>query len=292
MKKYNIFNWKKLKLFLIFMMILSVILLPIFTFAINLVHYFYWSGLIKITLLKLWSNFVNNKMIIISYSLIAWLVFFIIALGYFSIKKPKKEVTTKATTNKAYGQAKWLTIKEFNNICPLVKLSNKNINDHGWVVASQENREGLQCNIKSNSHYLVLGSTNSGKTDSIVKPTIALNARSNYQPSMIITDLKSELIREMSLDLEQQGYIIKRINLKQGGSNFWNPLKIIYDYWIKTIKIEKSIKEYQQINKKHKKLLCHQHKVKQCNHCLTTKGFYTFDNKIFINFKELLQAKK
>lgn len=291
MKKYNIFNWKKLKLFLIIITSISIILLPIFIITINLMHYFYYCGVIKISLEKILINFLNHKIIILGYSLVAWLFFVIVALIYFSCKKPKKEVTTKATTNKAYGQAKWLTMKEFNNICPLVKLETKNINDHGWVVASQESREGLQCNIKSNTHYLVLGSTNSGKTDSIVKPTIALNARSIYQPSMIITDLKSELIREMSLDLEQQGYIIKRINLKQGGSNFWNPLKIIYDYWIQTIKIEKSIKEYQEINKKHRKLLCYLHKVKQCSHCLTIKGFYTFDNKIFINFNQLLQVK-
>ncbi|MFW4371194.1 MAG: type IV secretory system conjugative DNA transfer family protein [Spiroplasma sp. hy2] len=91
-------------------------------------------------------------------------------------------------------------------------------------------------NLKNNIHGVIVGSTASGKTQGIVLPTIYLNGKSTSKPNMIVTDPKGELYNLTSGFLAENGYKIKVIdfrNLEKG--NTWNPLKIIYDDFIKML---------------------------------------------------------
>lgn len=79
-------------------------------------------------------------------------------------------------------------------------------------------------------HNLVIGSTGSGKTETIVKPMVNLLAKKGE--SMIITDPKGELYKYCASYLKEQGYNTIVLNFRdpQNG-NAWNPLTLPYRYY-------------------------------------------------------------
>lgn len=79
-------------------------------------------------------------------------------------------------------------------------------------------------------HNLVIGSTGSGKTETVVKPMVNLLAKKGE--SMIITDPKGELYKYCASYLKEQGYNIIVLNFRdpQNG-NAWNPLTLPYRYY-------------------------------------------------------------
>ncbi len=79
-------------------------------------------------------------------------------------------------------------------------------------------------------HNLVIGSTGSGKSQTIVNPMVNLLAKKGE--SMIITDPKGELYKYSAEYLRQRGYKIIILNFRdpQNG-NAWNPLTLPYQYY-------------------------------------------------------------
>lgn len=81
------------------------------------------------------------------------------------------------------------------------------------------------------THTLVYGATGSLKTRSVVSPAIKLLGYAGE--SMIINDPKGELFNRHAGDLEELGYEIIEINLRDPGvGNAWNPLYIPYKFYI------------------------------------------------------------
>lgn len=82
----------------------------------------------------------------------------------------------------------------------------------------------------SQYHNLILGTTGSGKSESIVKPMVKLLAKNGQ--SMIIADPKGELYSDTSEELKKRGYNIIVLNFRdpQKG-NSWNPLTLPYRFY-------------------------------------------------------------
>ncbi|MBE6140042.1 MAG: DUF87 domain-containing protein [Firmicutes bacterium] len=79
-------------------------------------------------------------------------------------------------------------------------------------------------------HNLVIGSTGSGKTQTIVKPMVNLIAKKGE--SMIITDPKGEIYKYSANYLKEQGYKIIVLNFREPQrGNAWNPLTLPYQYY-------------------------------------------------------------
>ncbi|MEG0909795.1 MAG: type IV secretory system conjugative DNA transfer family protein [Bacilli bacterium] len=79
-------------------------------------------------------------------------------------------------------------------------------------------------------HNLVIGSTGSGKTQTIVKPMVNLLARKGE--SMIITDPKGEIYKYSANYLKKKGYKIIVLNFREPqNGNAWNPLTLPYKYY-------------------------------------------------------------
>ncbi|MDD6224306.1 MAG: type IV secretory system conjugative DNA transfer family protein [bacterium] len=76
-------------------------------------------------------------------------------------------------------------------------------------------------------HNLVIGATGSGKTQTIIFPTVELLAKN--RESMIITDPKGEIYEQTSNMLRDKGYNVLVLNFRdpQEG-NCWNPLSLPY----------------------------------------------------------------
>ncbi len=79
-------------------------------------------------------------------------------------------------------------------------------------------------------HNLVIGSTGSGKTETIVKPMVNLLAKKDE--SMIITDPKGELYKYCAGYLKDRGYRIIVLNFREPlRGNSWNPLTLPFKYY-------------------------------------------------------------
>lgn len=82
----------------------------------------------------------------------------------------------------------------------------------------------------SDSHTLIFGNTGTKKTRNFCIPSVYTIGMAGE--SMVITDPKGEIYRNTSGFLQQQGYDIKVINLREPEcSNKWNPLLLPYRYY-------------------------------------------------------------
>ena len=79
-------------------------------------------------------------------------------------------------------------------------------------------------------HNLVIGSTGSGKSQTVVEPMVELLIKKGE--SMIITDPKGELHRAAAEYLKQRGYNVVVLNFREPQrGNAWNPLTLPYQYY-------------------------------------------------------------
>lgn len=84
--------------------------------------------------------------------------------------------------------------------------------------------------LKNNYHTLVIGSTGSGKTQSIVLPQIKLSARAGE--SLVVSDPKGELYKNTANVLEKEGFKVNVINLDNPNlGNSYNPLNFPYELY-------------------------------------------------------------
>ncbi len=79
-------------------------------------------------------------------------------------------------------------------------------------------------------HNLVIGSTGSGKSQTIVEPMVELLIKKGE--SMIITDPKGELYKAASDYMKKRGYNVVVLNFREPqNGNAWNPLTLPYQYY-------------------------------------------------------------
>ncbi len=101
----------------------------------------------------------------------------------------------------------------------------------GAPVRAVLNKKGqLEINFMPGAHALVIGSTGSGKTTTFINPMIQLIAATNCGSSMIMTDPKGELFDLHSKFLNERGYEVLVLDLRDTySSSRWNPLDPIWD---------------------------------------------------------------
>jgi len=146
---------------------------------------------------------------------IAFLIF-AFHVRYGRKAKEIKGVKIKAKDG-SFGTANWLTDKEAKNVLGV------GVNE--GVILGETNKKiiTLPHDTFLNKNIAVIGASGSMKTRGFVKPNILQLA--NEGKSLIITDPKSEIYREMSTYLERKGYDVKIFNpVNIERSNKWNPL--------------------------------------------------------------------
>ncbi|MBS3949566.1 MAG: type IV secretory system conjugative DNA transfer family protein [Peptococcaceae bacterium] len=123
-----------------------------------------------------------------------------------------------------YGTAKWRTIRDVART--LDGLSGKT---GGFVVGVKKRRLFGAFDAwvdKADTHCLVIGATRSGKSRRIIMPTIWTLGRAGE--SMVVTDPKGELHSRSKTYLEQRGYRVVRIDLRDPHCGLrWNLLQPI-----------------------------------------------------------------
>lgn len=157
--------------------------------------------------------------------------FFILALGgcligakstIFEFEKGIGITTDK----KDKGYSRWAKDKEIINSKAVevidVKTSKSNAGGTPLIY------KGDQIYVDNGeNHTLVIGATGSGKTQSVILPTVKVLAK--HRESMVITDPKGEIYEKTSEMLRAKGYQILLLNFRdpQNGSA-WNPMDLPY----------------------------------------------------------------
>ena len=159
------------------------------------------------------------------------LVFYLIALialiasvgsRFFEMEKGVGITTEK----KDKGYSRWAKEKEIQEDTGVIGVN---------IHQNKVNGAGVPLMIKDDNlwvdngeyHTLVIGATGSGKTQTVIFPTVQMLSKA--RESMIITDPKGEIYEKTSNMLRAKGYQILLLNFRepQKGSA-WNPMSLPY----------------------------------------------------------------
>ena len=130
------------------------------------------------------------------------------------------------TDKKDKGYSRWAKDKEImekKEVEP-INIKDKNSNAGGTPLIYKDGQIYVD---NGENHTLVLGATGSGKTQTVILPTVKVLAKHNE--SMVITDPKGEIYEKTSEMLRAKGYQILLLNFRdpQNGSA-WNPMDLPY----------------------------------------------------------------
>lgn len=121
--------------------------------------------------------------------------------------------------------AKWETIDNMKKYIPLVGINVKSeVKSSGLPMAYDD--EYLYISGRPN-HSLVIGSTGSGKTQTVTLPLLELANRAGE--SVVVHDTKSELFETTKDRFEEKGYNVIKLNFDDSmDCNNWNPFELPY----------------------------------------------------------------
>ena len=157
------------------------------------------------------------------------LVFFLLFLGgiFASVSSyffEREEGFGFTTSKKDKGYSRWAKEKEIKKELKFVDPTAQKTNVGGVPLILKDNEIWVD---DGEYHNLVIGATGSGKTQTVIFPTVELLAKN--RESMIITDPKGEIYEKTANMLKDKGYDILILNFRdpqQGNS--WNPLTLPY----------------------------------------------------------------
>ncbi len=131
------------------------------------------------------------------------------------------------TEKKDKGYSRWAKDKEIKAELECVQVKSKNSKAAGVPIILKDEEMWVD---NGEYHSLVIGATGSGKTQTVILPTVHSLAKA--KESMIITDPKGEIYEKTSNMLRARGYQILLLNFRdpQNG-NSWNPMSLPYQMY-------------------------------------------------------------
>lgn len=127
------------------------------------------------------------------------------------------------------GYSRWAKDKEIQNDNGVAEVEIKALKSKAAGIPLMIKKEKMWVD-NGEYHTLVIGATGSGKTQTVILPTVKNLAKA--RESMIITDPKGEIYEKTSNMLRAKGYQILLLNFRdpQNG-NSWNPLDLPYQMY-------------------------------------------------------------
>ena len=124
----------------------------------------------------------------------------------------------------------WLTMKRLKKFKEFTVTTWEKMPEYDDEIVIGAEKKGKELEIISTSalHALIVGTTGSGKTTGFVDQNIAILGKSRGKPSMIIADPKKELYEKHAKQLENEGYKISTLDLREPYSSArWNPMQVL-----------------------------------------------------------------
>lgn len=161
----------------------------------------------------------------------ALIIIFTSVSSYIFNKEKGKGFGLKIGDKQESGYSRWSSEKEIKADSGVEKVDPKADTLTAAGIPLINNGKEVWVD-NSEYHNLVIGSTGSGKTQTVVKPMVNLLAKKGE--SMIITDPKGEIYKYAANPLKERGYKIIVLNFREPNrGNAWNPLGLPYTYFKK-----------------------------------------------------------
>ncbi len=197
--------------------------------------------------------FIANSYIIILFIIVLIIIFLYFIEPFITRQKIKN--------NNEHGSAKFATKQEIKN--NFLKENIRHINESGFPIYFSKNNKKVWFDNQT-PHWIILGSTGSGKSVTSVIPQCSFIATAKNKKSLFITDPKGEIFATTSKMFQDNGYEILTLD-------FRNP---VYSNHINLL--EPIINEY-ELYDKYKKL---------SENTLETSKKIDFDNQSIIHFAQ------
>ncbi len=145
--------------------------------------------------------------------------------SYFFEREKGLGVTTANKKEKGYSN--WSSDKEMKQALSLIKTKETTSNVAGMPIIN----DGQNIYVDDGEyHSLIIGSTGSGKTQTMVLPLVESLAKKGE--SMIVTDPKGEIYEKTANMLKSRGYNVVLLNFRDTlKGNSWNPLNLPYSLY-------------------------------------------------------------
>ena len=169
---------------------------------------------------------ISNPLMIALFITISLIIFFAIVDPYLSKKRLQN--------HNEYGSSKFASLREIKKLFRKENL--RNINATGFPVW-YEKRNGNFSNVyfdNQSSHYLLIGSTGSGKSATVSIPLALHIANAKEERSVVITDPKGELFQKTAYVFAQNKYNIITLDFRDPSkSTKINVMQPIINEWKK-----------------------------------------------------------
>lgn len=152
-----------------------------------------------------------------------------------TVKLTDKIIVPNFVGQGQYGTSWWMSIKDLKKLfnenvinkslpCEEIKINNAGVVVNYEIGKKQDN---VIC-INKNLHTILIGASGSGKSRSVVIPTITALSTSDKPQNMFISDVKGELYSYTAENLKKRGYnvyVLDFINPKKSNRfNFLDPI--------------------------------------------------------------------
>lgn len=165
-------------------------------------------------------------------------------------KRPGDDVDPKGP--KQFYDSRWVTERELKTKKQFRYSLYSNlraVKKDGIVIRSELRGSSLHVNMYKPIHTLVIGTTGSGKTEGYINPSIQILSSCGSKPCLVITDPKGELYNKNARKLEEEGYELKVLDLRNPfGSTRWNPMDSAYVCYQRALHLEDEVEIFKGVN--------------------------------------------
>jgi len=208
--------------------ILCFVMLYVVAFVVtNLSRFSDSKGTLPLTFNPL-EAFIPENLVVTLILFIFIMLFSIIAVEK-SIFKFKEGFGFKSQKPEKTNYSRWAKEKEVRKFKGVKKLRASDPTFQYAGIPLQTDKKNIYVD-DGEAHSLIVGTTGSGKTSKLVRPLMKILAKAGE--SMILTDPKGELYESEAPILEDLGYDVVVINIREPKrGNAWNPMNLPYQLY-------------------------------------------------------------